>query len=72
MFVIGSDVEVGDFLCNLQFVFNPATFGGDLSRVYNWQFNIYPTELKSQAAVLMRHSLHSKRQLPVFTLIKMD
>lgn len=52
-------------LYNLQFAFNPATFEADLSRVYNWQFNIYPTELKSQAAVLMRHFLHRscKRQL---------
>lgn len=46
------------FIYNLQFAFNPATFERDLSRIYNWQFNIYQTELKSQAAVLMRHSPH--------------
>lgn len=53
------------FLCNLQFALTSATFERDLSHVYNWQFNICPTELKSQAAVLMRHSLHRshKKQL---------
>lgn len=43
------------YFYNLQFAFPSATFERDLSRVYNWQFNIYPAEPKSQAAALMRH-----------------
>lgn len=45
---MGSDMKMWDlpiiFLYNLQLSFNPAAF--DLSRIYYWQFNIYPTELE--------------------------